>query len=68
MHKNPFQCYLVRNRNSTNQVQQLPLPAIIEDELLPLGREPLVVVEEGHHVPLGHVGVSVARLHTGQEA
>ena len=60
--------HLVRNRDSTDQVQQLSLPPVIEDELLPLGGEPLVVVEERHHVPLGHVWVSVAGLHAGQEA
>ena len=49
-------------------MQQLPIPAVIKDELLPLGREPLVVAEEGHHIPLGHVGVPVARLHAGQKA
>ena len=64
----PSASHLVRNRDGANQVQQLPLPPVIEDELLSLGREPLVMVEERHHVPLGHVGVPVAGLHAGQEA
>ena len=59
---------LVRHWDRPHQVQQLPLTAVVEDELLSLGSQALVVMDQSLHVLLGEVRVPVAWLHAGEEA
>ena len=58
----------IRHWDGAYQVEQLPLTTIIEYKLLSLGSQALVVMQQGLHVLLGEVRVSVARLHTGEES
>ena len=58
---------LVGDRNGALQVEKLPLPPVVEHELVQLGGEALVVVQQGEHVTLGEVGVSVGGLDAPQQ-
>ena len=48
-------------------MEKLPLPPVVEHELVQLGGEALVVVQQGEHVTLGEVGVSVGGLDAPQQ-
>ena len=58
---------LVGHGNGAHKMQQLPLPPVVEHELVQLGGEALVVVQQGEHVTLGEVGVSVGGLDAPQQ-
>ena len=58
---------LVGHGDGAHQMQQLPLPPVVEHELVQLGGEALVVVQQGEHVTLGEVGVSVGGLDAPQQ-
>lgn len=58
----------IRHWDSSHQVEQFPLTTIIENELLSLGSQALVVMQQGLDILLGEVRMSVARLNTGEES